>query len=244
MSLILCQRIDHVMVLTLNRQDKLNALTQPMYAALTDYLNDAELDNEVHAVLIQGSDQCFTAGNDLDDFLAMDANLAAMPVHGFLRRLATFSKPLIAAVAGPAIGIGTTVLLHCDLVYCADNAKLRLPFVNIGLVPEAASSLLLPQRIGRAQAAELLLLGKVFDGDKAKALGLVNQVLPADQLLPYALEQALAVAAQPPQALQATKALLKVDEAAIIATMEAEEAAFDKALQGPEAKAILRAMRQ
>ncbi|QIZ77779.1 enoyl-CoA hydratase-related protein [Ferrimonas lipolytica] len=243
MESVICRRDEHVMVLTLNRQDKLNALTQEMYARLCKGLLDAEEDEQIRAVLIQGSDNCFCAGNDLDDFLETEVAENNRPVHQFIRLLPTLNKPLVAAVSGAAVGIGTTMLLHCDLVYCSDKTRFSLPFVNIGLVPEAASSLLLPLRIGRAQAAELLLLGKAFDGDKAYQLGLVNKVLPRDEVLPFALAQAQALAAQPPKALQATKALLKANRPSVDAAMNAEDVAFSAALIGDEAKPLLAAIR-
>ncbi|WP_298441434.1 enoyl-CoA hydratase-related protein [uncultured Ferrimonas sp.] len=244
MEPVICRRDGHVMVLTLNRQDKLNALTQEMYATLVQSLTQAEQEDSIRAVLIQGSSECFCAGNDLDDFLSTEEADNGRPVHQFIRLLPRLNKPLVAAVSGAAVGIGTTMLLHCDLVYCSDKTRFSLPFVNIGLVPEAGSSLLLPHRIGRAQAAELLLLGQAFDGAKALQLGLVNEVLPVEQVLPRALAQAQALANQPPQALQATKALLKGTRPSVDAAMNAEDVAFTAALTGSEAKPLLAAIRQ
>lgn len=238
-------RIDgHVMVLTLNRQDKLNALTQEMYALLVQQLMQAEQDDNVRVVLLQGSQDCFCAGNDLDDFLDNDGDIEERPVHQFIRLLPALKKPLVAAVSGAAVGIGTTLLLHCDLVYCSDQTRFSLPFVNLGLVPEAGSSLLLPNLVGRVHAAELLLLGKAFNGHKAVQLGIANEVLPADQVIERAHQQAQRLAAQPPLALQATKALLKGTRPTLDAAMSAEEKAFNQALQGSEAKPLLAALRQ
>ncbi|SHH95193.1 enoyl-CoA hydratase [Ferrimonas marina] len=209
MDPVLCHRHGGVMVLTLNRQNKRNALTQNMYAVLVQHLEQAESDPEVRAVLFQGSAECFCAGNDLNDFLALDQVNEQTPVLRFVRQLPKMTKPLLAAVAGPAVGIGTTLLLHCDLVYATADARLQLPFVNLGIVPEAGSSLLLPLHVGRQRASELLLLGQPFSGQQAADWGMINAIVPAEELLELAMSRAQALAAQPPKAMISTLALLR-----------------------------------
>ncbi|GAA5191739.1 enoyl-CoA hydratase [Ferrimonas gelatinilytica] len=196
------------MVLTLNRQDKRNALTQKMYTDLIDHLNSAEQDPAIRAILVQGDNQCFCAGNDLQDFLNGTLDNDA-PVLRFVRMLPHLKKPLVAAVAGPAVGIGTTLLLYCDLVYATEDAKLMLSFVNQGLVPEAGSTVLLPALMGHQRSAELLLLGRTFSGAEAHEWGLVTRTVPAEQLLDHALTQAKRLASQPQSALTATVAMLR-----------------------------------
>lgn len=226
-----------LLTLTLNRPDKRNALNTEMYLALTAALRQATQDDAVHALLIQGQSDCFTAGNDLADFMGKNTLEADDPILQFLHTLADFPKPVIAAVAGPAVGIGTTLLLHCDLVYLADNARLQLPFVELGLVPEFASSLLLPRAVGHLKAAELLLLAEAIDAGEALRLGLANRVVAADALLALAREQGLKLADKPPKALQKSKALLKQElKQAVHFVIDLEARAFSLALQGEEAQ--------
>jgi len=219
--------------LTLHRPDKRNALTQAMYTALAEALREAATNPAIRVVLLTGSAECFTAGNDIADFRgAFDA--ATSPVVDFLRTLVTFPKPVVAAVAGAAVGIGTTMLLHCDLAYAQDNARFALPFVNLGLCPEGASSLLLPQRAGALLANELLLLGEAFDAATALRAGIINAVVP--DALATAAQKAAAVAAKPPAALAATKALLRQGaDPRLAAQMDAEFTRFAALLTGPEA---------
>ncbi|MBL0501574.1 MULTISPECIES: enoyl-CoA hydratase-related protein [Aeromonas] len=234
---ILTEQQDGLLILTLNRPDKRNALNAGMYQALADALRQAARDEHVHALLLQGQSDCFTAGNDLADFVGKETLEADDPILQFLHTLADFPKPVIAAVAGPAVGIGTTMLLHCDLVYLADNARLQLPFVELGLVPEFAASLLLPRAVGHLKAAELLLLAEAIDGEEALRLGLANQVLAPADLLPFAREQGLKLAAKPPMALQKSKALLKQElKQAVHFVIDLEARAFAQALQGEEAQ--------
>ncbi|MFQ2910863.1 enoyl-CoA hydratase-related protein [Aeromonas caviae] len=234
---ILTEQQDGLLILTLNRPDKRNALNTGMYQALADALRQATRDEHVHALLLQGQPDCFTAGNDLADFVGKETLEADDPILQFLHTLADFPKPVIAAVAGPAVGIGTTLLLHCDLVYLADNARLQLPFVELGLVPEFASSLLLPRAVGHLKAAELLLLADPMDASEALRLGLANRVLAASELLPFAREQGLKLAAKPPMALQKSKALLKQElKQAVHFVIDLEARAFAQALQGEEAQ--------
>ncbi|PJG57931.1 enoyl-CoA hydratase-related protein [Aeromonas cavernicola] len=226
-----------VLTLTFNRPAKRNALNTTLYQQLSAALQQAASDEQVHVLLLQGQVDCFTAGNDLADFVGKNALAADDPILQFLHTLADFPKPVIAAVGGPAIGIGTTILLHCDLVYLGDNARLQLPFVELGLVPEFAASLLLPRAIGHLKAAELLLLAEVFDAQKALQLGLTNQVVAADELLQFAYAQAIKLAIQPPKAVQKSKALLKQElKQAVHYVIGLEARAFAQALCGEEAQ--------
>ena len=234
---ILVEQQDGLLTLTLNRPHKRNALNTEMYQALTAALRRATEEQSVHALLIQGQQACFTAGNDLTDFVGKESLAADDPILQFLHTLADFPKPVIAAVGGAAVGIGTTLLLHCDLVYLADNARLQLPFVELGLVPEFASSLLLPRAVGHLKASELLLLAEAIDAEEALRLGLANRVLAVDELLPFAREQGLKLAAKPPRALQRSKALLRQElKQAVHFVIDTEARAFSLALQGEEAQ--------
>ncbi len=220
----------------LTRPDKKNALTAEMYAVMADALAAAERDAAVRAVLIHGSPACFTAGNDLLDFMQRPPGGGDAPVFQFLGRLARFPKPLVAAVAGPAVGIGTTLLLHCDLVYAAPNARFQLPFVPLGLVPEAGSSLLLPLLAGHQRAAELLLLGRPFGVEKAIAAGFVNECVAEAELLAHARTAALALAALPAESVRLTKELLKRTQLDALSRRMADEAELFRArLASPEA---------
>src|SRR5205823_1789952 len=242
--------VDHISVsrsggvceVRLNRPEKRNALTAAMYGALSEALRGAEADDAVRAVLLSGAGANFSAGNDLNDFLsALQGNVEPSAV-GFLRTLAAFRKVLIAAVHGQTVGIGVTLLLHCDLVVAARSTQLSLPFVKLGLVPEAASSLLLPRLIGYQRAAELLLLGKPFDAATAERLGLVNRVVEEAVLLSEARALARALAQQPSGALLATRRLLRGDPEQVRARIEAEARIFATQLQSEEFRAAVRAL--
>lgn len=202
----------NVLCLTLQRPDKKNALSQQMYQQLAEALEQAAENDAVHVVLLQGQENCFTAGNDLQDFIDGGELNEQHPTVRFLYQLAEFSKPLVAAVGGLAIGIGTTALMHCDLVYATRTTRFQLPFTKLGLCPEAASSLLLPQLIGYHRACEYLLLGEAFDGDSAYRMGLVNQLVEPEQLLDYAMSKAQQLAALPAQAVQSSKHLMKANQ--------------------------------
>ncbi len=221
----------------LNRPDKKNAITTAMYAALADALAAADADRSVGVVLLHGAGDCFTAGNDLHDFLANPPRSEDRPAFRFLHAISHAAKPIVAAVHGVAIGIGTTLLAHCDLVYAAEGTRFHLPFVNLGLCPEGASSLLLPFTAGYQRAAELLLLGEPFDAAKAREVGLVTEVVPGPQLLAAAAAAAQRLAAKPPESLRLTKQLLK---RALLPQIEAALAAelemFVARLGSPEAK--------
>ena len=238
---ILTHEAAGVLELRFNRPDKKNAILGAMYDALTAALHDAAARPEVRAVLIGAEGDAFTAGNDIRDFLAMQGGLGDAPPARFIHAIATCPKPLVAAVQGPAVGVGTTLLLHCDLVYASPAATFSVPFVNLGLVPEAGSSLLLPARIGHARAAALLMLGEVMDADAALQSGLLTGIVPADALQAHAHGKARALAGKPAAALAATRALMRGDPAALHDRMRAEASAFTTALASPEARAAFAA---
>ena len=242
MSNVIVEARDRVLRIEIARPDKKNALTLDMYRALADALAAADADAAVRAVLIHGQPGCFTSGNDVKDFLELPRSPGASPAAGFLRAIATAKKPLVAAVGGPAVGIGTTMLLHCDLVYAAPNARLQMPFVPLGLLPEAASSLLLPAMAGYRRAAELLLLGQPFGAEKALAAGIVTEIVPEAELLERARQAALALAALPPASVRITKELMKRSLAQGVQERITEELQlFGERLRSPEAKEALRA---
>jgi len=236
---------DHVVVsrsggvceIQLNRPEKRNAITLAMYGAWVDALNEARADDAVRVVLMSGAGASFTAGNDLNDFLAQSNLAEENNAVRFLRLLPTFRKVLIAAVHGQTVGIGVTLLLHCDLVVAARNAQMTLPFVKLGLVPEAGSSLLLPRAIGHHRAAELLLLGKPFDAETGRELGIVNRVVDDAALMEEARKLARAVAEQPPSALLAAKRLLRSEAGTVSARIDEELEAFRAQLGSDEFKA-------
>jgi enoyl-CoA hydratase/carnithine racemase len=220
--------------LRLNRPEKRNAISFAMYAALVGSLAAAQADAAVQAVLLSGEGAGFCAGNDLNDFLNGPEFSREHPVMGLLRTLATFEKPLLAAVHGQTVGIGVTMLLHCDLIVAARGTQFSLPFVSLGLVPEAASSLLLPRLVGPQRAAELLLLGRPFDADTALRLGLVNRVVAEAALMDEARTLAGALARQPPNALAATRRLLRGDPGATLARIDEEARIFGAQLKSLE----------
>lgn len=209
MSFIEVRSDNGVLEIQFSRPEKKNAITEQMYSDLNSAFVKARTDSAIKAVLIHGQRTCFTAGNDLEDFLSNPPTDSDSAVFQFLLTMADFPKPIVAAVSGPAIGIGTTLLLHCDLVYCGESAVFQLPFVNLGLVPEFASSYLLPLRVGHVKAAEWLLSGKKFGALEAKAAGLVNEVYNDEQFFSAALHQTLQLAKQPTQSVQITKRLMK-----------------------------------
>lgn len=233
---------DGVATIEIARPEKKNALTMAMYQALAAAIDNAQTDHSVRAVLITGQPGIFTAGNDLADFMAHPPNGADSPVFRFMRTLSGCEKPVVAAVTGAAVGIGTTMLLHCDLVYVAEDARLSMPFVSLGLVPEFASSLLLPRLMGRVQAAEKLLLGEPFTGLAAVALGLANKALPASEVLAHARQVAQRFTLLPPGAVRDSKRLLRGDlTERIAATIGAEASVFAQRLLSAEAMESFRA---
>ena len=228
---------DGICHVQMTRPEKKNALTAAMYQSMADALADAENNPAVRVILISGSGGSFTAGNDLADFLATPPLDDSAPVFRFIKGFAQLEKPFVAAVEGVAVGVGTTMLLHCDLAYAATNTKFALPFANLGLTPEAASSVLLPLRAGHARAAELLMLGEVFTAQTALDLGLVNAVLPEGQVFGHALERCRKLVAQPAASIRLTKQLLKRSQRVMIdETMRAEADVFRQRLVSPEAK--------
>jgi enoyl-CoA hydratase/carnithine racemase len=239
---VLVETKDRVARIELNRPEKKNALSPEMYAAMAQALEAADADGAARAVLIHGQSGCFTSGNDVKDFLELERAPGASPAAGFLRAIAGAKKPIVAAVGGAAIGVGTTMLLHFDLIYAAPNARFQLPFVPLGLLPEAASSLLLPMLAGYQRAAELLLLGAPFDAQKAREAGIVTEIVPEGELLARARQAAAALAALPPASVRMTKELMKRDLAqAVQERMTEELQLFGERLQSPEAKEALRA---
>ena len=239
---VIVETQDRVTRIELNRPEKRNALSPQMYAAMALALGAADADEQVRVVLIHGQAGCFTSGNDVKDFLELPRGPGESPAAGFLRAISTARKPLVAAVGGPAVGVGTTMLLHCDLVYAAPNARLQMPFVPLGLLPEAASSLLLPAMAGYRRAAEMLLLGQPFGAEKALAAGIVTEIVPEAELLARARQAALALAALPPASVQMTKELMKRGLAQSVQQRMTEELQlFGERLQSPEAKEALRA---
>ncbi len=226
-----------VMTITLSRVDKKNSITVAMYAALADALEAARRDAAVRAVVLQGHETIFSAGNDIGDFLNNPPSTPEAPVFRFLQAISSFPKPIVAAVCGPAVGIGTTMLLHCDLVYAGDNAAFSMPFVNLGICPEAASSLLVPQLMGHVRAAEALMLGEPFMAETALELGLINRIVPPAEVNALAQRQALKLAAKPLSALVETKRLMKKGNAAAVAERMAEEGtSFGRMLHEPAAR--------
>jgi len=237
MSDILIDTAAGVMTLTINRLDKKNSLTQAMYGAMADALNQAAADAAVRAVVLQGHETIFSAGNDIGDFLNGPTSTLESPVYRFLQGIAQFPKPLVAAVCGPAVGVGTTMLIHCDLVYAGDNAAFSMPFVNLGLCPEAASSLLVPQMMGYHRAAEALLLGEPFMAEAAMEVGLVNRVVPPTEANAVAQAQARKLAAKPLSSLVETKRFMKKGQTSLVLAQMAEEgASFGRMLREPAAR--------
>ncbi len=227
-----------VRLIIMDRPAKKNAITEDMYAAMADAINGAQEDEALRAVMLTGVGDVFTAGNDMGAFLNPRATMgnADQPVERFLQAILRAKKPLLAAVNGMAIGIGTTMLLHCDLVYASDNARFSMPFINLGLMPEAASSLLLPFTVGSKKAAEMLMFGDFHDTKAALGMGLINEVFPANALMNEAMKRAQILAAKPPAALLLIKNLLKRAPETPAKRMARESALFGERLQSAECK--------
>ena len=237
MSEVLIDVSAGVLTMTLNRVEKKNSITSAMYASMADALALADADVSVRAVVLQGHETIFSAGNDIGDFLNGPPSTQDSPVFRFLRGISTFSKPVLAAVCGPAVGIGTTMLFHCDLVYAGDNAAFSMPFVNLGLCPEAASSYLAPQRMGYGRAAEALLLGEPFMAEAALEMGLVSRIVPPSEAAALAQRQAQKLASKPLSSLIETKRLMKKSQAPIVSERMVDEgASFGRMLQEPAAR--------
>ena len=239
---VLSRREGAVLVLTLNRADKKNALTGAMYEALTAGLAEANADASIGATLLLGQPGIFCAGNDIKDFIAtaMGGSLGK-PVHGFLKALVTNEKPLVAAIDGGAIGIGTTMILHCDYAVASERAVFATPFVDLALVPEAGSSLIVPELMGHRLAFEMLVMGQRFDAQRAAETGLVNRVVPSGEIEQVALEAAKAIAAKPREAVAISRRLMKGDTARLLQRIDEEAKAFAGRLQSAEARAAFEA---
>ncbi len=247
-DLVLAETVHGVHTLTINRPDKKNALTAAMYAALADGIAYAESNPAIRVTRIRGTGGSFTAGNDLADFAAQgakpisaDDTKVKAPVTRFLKTVSTTKKPLVAQVNGLAVGVGVTMLLHCDLVYAGASATLQAPFVNLGLVPEAASSLLLPQLVGLQRASELFLLGRKIDAQEARNIGLVAQVFPDETLDAEVEARAHELAAKAPDAVRFTKALMRKNHDEIAERMVEEGRIFATQLRSAEVKEAISA---
>jgi enoyl-CoA hydratase/carnithine racemase len=242
----LVEREAGLLTLRLNRLPKKNALTRAMYSGMAEVLDLADRDGSVRAVLITGGEACFTSGNDVADFIQAPPAGLNSEVFQFMQALFEFAKPVVAAVSGPAVGIGTTLLLHCDLVYVSRDASLKMPFVNLGLCPEYGSSLILPRLLGHARAAELLLLGQGFSGEQAAAWGIANQALEdGAATLAKAREMALRFQQLAPSAVADSKRLMRAPgREALRRVIEEEGALFGQRLRSPEAIEALTAFMQ
>ncbi len=238
-NLILTTENQGVFTITLNRTDKKNALTNDMYKQLCQYFDYAEQTPSIHCVVIQGNEQCFCAGNDLHDFIqcSADDELAALD---FINVLSEFTKPLVAGVAGVAVGIGTTLLLHCDMVIAANNSKFKLPFTQLGLCPEAGSSLLLTQKVGPNKAFELMVLGNTFNAEQALSYGITNQTCQPEELLALTADVAQAIASLPVESVMTSRKLIRqANKVALSQIMSAESQAFSHLVKSEECKNIL-----
>ncbi|MEM8997333.1 MAG: enoyl-CoA hydratase-related protein [Acidobacteriota bacterium] len=237
------ERRGRVLVLTIHRPDQLNALTHDMYSSLAQGLEDLSSDDTLRAAVITGRGEYFTAGNDLGDF-ARGMPEGKPPVMRFLEALRDAPKPVIAAVNGPAIGVGLTLLLHCDLSYASESATFRAPFPQVGVVPEAGSSLLLPQAVGMAWANDILIAGRTLNAEEAVAIGLVSRVFADDELLPETLTIAAGVAGQAPNATRKSKALIRGGREALVEQMKREGKDFFEQLQSAEFRESVAAIRE
>jgi enoyl-CoA hydratase/carnithine racemase len=230
-------RVGDVLRIVMTRTAKKNALTGAMYDAMRDAIQNAD----AGAIVIEGADGVFTAGNDIADFLKYSGDFAQSPALRFVQAIASCETPLIAAIDGAAVGVGTTMLLHCDLAYATPGAKFRMPFIDLGVVPEAAATLLLPRRVGMARASELLLLCEPFDSEKAREMGLINAIVAPEDLSEIAMEKACLLAAKPRNAVRNTRKLLRGDATEINERIALEARMFADALRSPEALAAMTA---
>lgn len=243
---IIVEREPGLLTLRMNRLDKLNALTRQMYSRMAQELNAANEDRSVQAVLLTGSAECFTSGNDLLDFMNAPKEGLGGEVLQFMQALFDFTKPVVAAVAGPAVGIGTTLLLHCDFVYVSRDAMLKMPFVKLGLCPEYGSSMILPQLVGQAKASELLLLSESFNGEQAAAWGIANEALDGGvATIAKARETALRLLDLAPSAVMVSKRLMRAPgREALRQVIKEEGELFGSRLQHPEAMEAIAAFMQ
>lgn len=243
-DLIIIEKDTGVLRLRMNRADKKNALTRDMYSAMAYAIETAEHDPEVRVILFEGTAGCFCAGNDLKDFQEQPPRDKAAPVYRFITALARSTVPMVAAVDGVAVGIGTTMLLHCDLVYATDRTRFQLPFVNLGLLPEAGSTYLLPKLVGAARAAELLMTGRPFKTQEALELGIINGICAPEELTDQALQSAREFAEKPPQSLRKIKKLLKSDSGKVEDRIQWEILEFSEQLDSAECKEALQAFQE
>ncbi len=245
---VLTEIKDRILTVTFNRPEKKNALTHAMYAKIADALENAEVNDDVRAVLFKANGDGFTAGNDLMDFQQAGAHdegdVTAMPVARVLAAFAKAEKPYVAAVNGVAVGIGLTMLLHCDLVYVAEGATIQAPFVDLALVPEAASSLLLPRLVGHVKAAEIFMLGKKVTAEEAVHMGMANASCSLEELLPIAEKSAALLASKAPRSLQMTKRLMRGDKDILGDKMKEENIYFGEQLKSPEVMEAIMAFMQ
>jgi enoyl-CoA hydratase/carnithine racemase len=238
-NLILTTEKNGIFTIVLNRVDKKNALTNDMYKQLCQHFSYVEKTESIHCMVIQGDENCFCAGNDLHDFLqcSADGDLAALD---FVKVLSEFTKPLVAGVAGAAVGIGTTLLLHCDMVIAATNSKFKLPFTQLGLCPEAGSSLLLTQKVGQNKAFELMVLGNTFNAEQALAFGIINQTCQPNELLTKVEEVALAIASLPVESVMTSRRLIRQsNQLALSEAIKEESREFLHLVNTDECKNIL-----
>jgi enoyl-CoA hydratase/carnithine racemase len=239
---LLTQDTGKVRTLTFNRPEKKNAFTHAMYEAATEALRQADADPAIHVAVLTGAGGVFTSGNDIGDFVEHPVTGEDSAVFRFLRTLVDMAKPVVAVVDGPAVGIGTTMLLHCDYVLASDRARFAMPFINLALCPEGASSVLLPRQAGMALASELVMFGEPFDAETALRARIINRVVPAAQLAEVAAERTQALASKPLGALQVTKSLLREPmRAEVNGTLRREGAEFVKRLHSDEAREALMA---
>jgi enoyl-CoA hydratase/carnithine racemase len=239
---ILIGREGAVLTLTIDRAAKKNALTAPMYAALALAIADAGEDPGIGAILIQGQPGAFSAGNDLSEFMAFaTSGSLGQEVLAFLEALTVSARPLVAAVDGVAVGVGCTMLMHCDYVVASDRSTFQTPFVNLGLVPEAASSLLAPRLMGHARAFELLAMGRKFDAARAREAGLVNEIVGEDAVLPTAMAAAAEIAAKPREAMAIARRLIRSDPGEVLERIGEEAELFGQRLRSAEARAAFMA---
>jgi len=236
---VIVQDAGHVRTIRMNRPEKKNALTLAMYDAMTIALTDANVNESVRCVLIAGVPGAFSAGNDIQDFLAATSGPAGLsrPAQGFLPAIVQCAKPLVAAVSGVAVGVGTTMLLHCDYVVAGSDARLATPFVALGLVPEAASSLIAPRLMGHRRAFELLVMGHPLDAAQARDVGIVNVVVAPEDVDAVALKSAQEIAALPPAAVAAARRLMRAPMEEVVSRLDEEGRVFGERLQSAEARA-------
>lgn len=241
---IIHERQEAIVVLSIDRQRQKNALTAEMYDTLTTHVEEANADESVRVIVLTGKGADFSSGNDLIDFLENPPTDVSSPVFRFINAVRHSAKPVVAAVEGLAIGIGTTILLHCDLVYAADDARFKMPFVDLGVTPEAGSSFILPANFGYQRAAELLFLCPIFDAKTAQEAGFITRIVASGTALEAAMKAAAQVAEKAPNALKKAKALMKTEGDSLTQRMAAEATIFAEGLKGSEFKEAVTAFQE